>query len=603
MKKYLIDRVDLMKEWDYEKNANLNPAVITIGTHLKAWWKCEKGHSWEALVSNRARLGRSCPYCSHQLPIVGETDLLSLYPEVCKELHPAKNGNMDPSKTMPGTHKEAWFICPDCGFEYKTRIYNRVKGIGCPVCANKKIVPGVNDFASKYPDLMKEWDFKKNKDVSPYDIPSSCETEVWWKCPIGHEYLAKVRSRASGRKCPICLKAKGTSFPEQAIFYYVKKYFPEAINGYRDIFSHSMELDIFIPSIKVGIEYDGLAWHKTKTNIERDKRKYSICEKNGIYLIRVREAEYEEETKTCDLLLILGDTRDSKYLNKEIYHVLTVITSISPKYVSNTIAGFDMQSQQRKLQFGFELMNVDVERDRRDIQQYLVDFENSLAKHRPDLIKEWDYEKNKPLTPNNVMLNCNEKVWWKCSVCGHEWQTTVAERGGHDKTNCPICALKIGAKKHHEFVLKQKGSIAETHPHLLAKWDYSKNTVKPEEVVAGSGEKAWWKCQKCGYSWQTTICHMSARDSKCPCCQNKVCVPGINDIKTLYPNLMVDWDYEKNAIDPSKNTVAGKEAFWKCHSCGHEWSSRIYNRIKGVGCPNCARLRRIGNTFAKKKKE
>ena len=65
------NNASLMKEWDFEKNDPLgfDPAEIGIGSHYKVWWKCQEGHSWEAMVSNRARHGRGCPYCSHQIEL------------------------------------------------------------------------------------------------------------------------------------------------------------------------------------------------------------------------------------------------------------------------------------------------------------------------------------------------------------------------------------------------------------------------------------------------------------------------------------------------------------------------------------------------------
>ena len=591
--KNITDFPELLKEWDYDKNFGIDPRKVSFGSNKLYWWKCCKGHSWQARPANRTRLGRSCPYCTHQKAIVGVNDFQTLFPEIVKELHPIKNENLDPSHIMPGTHKEAWFICPKCGSEYKMRIYSRTKGMGCPVCANQKIVKGINDFQTKHPDAAKDWHPTKNGIHLPSDFSSHSSFEAWWRCPLGHEYKSKIVYKANGKQCPICTMANKTSFPEQAILYYVKKYFPDAINGYRGIFKNAMEIDIYIPSIKVGIEYDGMAWHNTKINIERDIRKYNNCKENGIYLIRVREKPYEEDIKACDLLLVLENLFDSRFLNREIYHVLLVATSKKDPlklFLPNKKSSFEQMMETAKL------MDVDVERDRRKIQKYLTEFEDSLAKYRPDLIDEWDFEKNKPLTPYNVKFKSNERVWWKCKRCGNEWQAVIAERTGHSKTNCPICANSIGGSKHHEFVLKQKGSIVKTHPHILRKWDYDKNSLSPDHVTAGSGEKVWWKCPDCGYSWQTSVCHMASRDSGCPCCRNKVTVSGINDIATKYPNLLLDWDYNKNVgLDPHKISIAGRRAWWKCHICGHEWNSLIASRAKGTGCPKCAVERRKQN--------
>lgn len=64
-KKFLIDNPTLMAEWNWEKNdgLGLNPEILTLGNGKKAWWKCSKGHEWEAKIQNRNN-GRGCPYCS-----------------------------------------------------------------------------------------------------------------------------------------------------------------------------------------------------------------------------------------------------------------------------------------------------------------------------------------------------------------------------------------------------------------------------------------------------------------------------------------------------------------------------------------------------------
>lgn len=589
---YLSDLPDIVSEWDYEKNKDLNPTKIVASSKKKVWWKCKNGHSWLAMISNRARLGRSCPYCSHQLPIIGETDLFSLYPNIYHEMEKSsKNKDIDLRTIMPGTHKEAWFICANCGYEYKKRIYSRTKGSGCPVCASKIIIKGINDFGTKRPELIREWNFEKNDNVSPYAIPINYNKEVWWICPIGHEYKAKVSQRSYGKQCPICISSNKTSFPEQAILYYVKKLFHNTVNRYKSVFDNSMELDIYIPDLKIGIEYDGIHWHNGEESLNRELKKYRICKENDIYLIRVREEKYPENVETCDLLFVLDETKNDGKLDSIIISILSTLASISTKYgVFN-----NEMSMADRVKLSIDLYDVNVKRDRRKIQSYLNEFDGSLAQFRPDLVEEWDFKKNEPLTPYNVKLNSNEKVWWKCQKCGNEWITSISERGGHDSTNCPKCSKEIGGKKHHDFVLRQKGSLFQTHPHLLSKWDYERNILSPKDVVAGSGEKVWWKCQKCGYSWKTSVCHMTARDSNCPVCLNRVCLTGYNDLKTKYPNLIEDWDYDKNLEDPSMITSSGKRAFWKCHTCGYEWSALIISRIRGTGCPQCAINRRKKN--------
>ena len=56
-------------------------------------------------------------------------------------------------------------------------------------------------------------------------------------------------------------------FPEQATFFYVHKLYSDAINKYKPVFLGSMELDIYIPSIHTGIEFDGANWHQSMSSM------------------------------------------------------------------------------------------------------------------------------------------------------------------------------------------------------------------------------------------------------------------------------------------------------------------------------------------------
>jgi len=54
--------MSLANEWNYEKNNSLTPMDITPNSGKKVWWKCKKGHEWQATVANRNR-GSGCPVC------------------------------------------------------------------------------------------------------------------------------------------------------------------------------------------------------------------------------------------------------------------------------------------------------------------------------------------------------------------------------------------------------------------------------------------------------------------------------------------------------------------------------------------------------------
>ena len=72
---YLFDNKKVMDEWDYILNKDLDPKVISPGSHLKAWWKCSKcGHKWRAPIGRRVK-GSKCPCCANRIVIIGINDL------------------------------------------------------------------------------------------------------------------------------------------------------------------------------------------------------------------------------------------------------------------------------------------------------------------------------------------------------------------------------------------------------------------------------------------------------------------------------------------------------------------------------------------------
>ena len=66
-KKFLIDNPTLMAEWNWEKNneLGLDPKTLTCGSEKKAWWKCVKGHEWDAVIYSR-NSGIGCPLCNEE---------------------------------------------------------------------------------------------------------------------------------------------------------------------------------------------------------------------------------------------------------------------------------------------------------------------------------------------------------------------------------------------------------------------------------------------------------------------------------------------------------------------------------------------------------
>ena len=162
-KRYIIDNKELMKEWNWEKNKDLDPTKTSIGSNFKVWWKCEQGHEWEATIYPRVK-GIGCPYCSGKRAIKGINDFATIHPELLEEWDYEENekNGISPEKMTLGSQKLVNWICSN-GHKYTRSIYDRLHGrYKCPYCSKRIIKKGINDLATTNPELLEEWDYEKN---------------------------------------------------------------------------------------------------------------------------------------------------------------------------------------------------------------------------------------------------------------------------------------------------------------------------------------------------------------------------------------------------------------------------------------------------------
>lgn len=572
-KTYIIEYPNLIKAWDWDKNNELNlfPSELSTGSNKKAWWKCSLGHEWQATISSRVA-GRGCPFCSNRKVLPGFNDLATIRPFLVQEWNTDKNGTLTPTTVLAGSYKKVWWKCA-YGHEWQAAIAHRTyRNQGCPYCSGRRVIAGTTDLATLNPKLAKEWHPTKNGSLMPNQVTIHSGKKIWWLCANGHEWLASPHDRDGDRtNCPICNVRRQTSFAEQAIFYYIKKYFPDAINKYRDIFSNTMELDIYIPSKSIGIEYDGINWHKTEKEYRRERKKYQICKNKNIFLIRLKENSKIVWDDVADKIFYIDKTRNYKKLN----HLILILLD----YINSLIQKEDL----------FTVFLVDIEKDKNEIECYLNEIQNSLADLKPDLIEEWNYEKNGRLKPEMFSLHSNEIVWWKCKKCGHVWKTSINRRTGKIGSGCALCGNIKKGKSFHSGYLSVNGSLAQNNPELAQEWHPFKNDMTPYDITSASPIKVWWRCKNCGYEWSASPNNRS-RGVGCPCCSGRVPKIGVNDLATVDPVLASEWHTEKNTpLQPNMVLPkSGKKVWWKCKICGYEWQAAPHSRSAGHGCPCCS---------------
>ncbi len=99
----------LSEQWHPTKNGRLTPKDVPPGSRKKVWWRCEKSHSWQAIISSRSN-GRGCPYCSGRFA-TEDNNLGKLRPDIAKQWHPDKNNPLKPTDVKMFSHKKVWWRC------------------------------------------------------------------------------------------------------------------------------------------------------------------------------------------------------------------------------------------------------------------------------------------------------------------------------------------------------------------------------------------------------------------------------------------------------------------------------------------------------------
>ncbi|MEK6833218.1 MAG: zinc-ribbon domain-containing protein [Nanoarchaeota archaeon] len=68
----------------------------------------------------------------------------------------------------------------------------------------------------------------------------------------------------------------------------------------------------------------------------------------------------------------------------------------------------------------------------------------------PELLKEWDYDKNIVIDPTKTLPGSNKIVYWKCEK-GHEWQSDICRRS--NGASCPFCFWIKRGKTRKETIV------------------------------------------------------------------------------------------------------------------------------------------------------
>lgn len=274
------------------------------GSSKKVKIVCKKhGEFWQN--ANSHLNGCGCPKCGLESSAEKSRERYTskFFKERSKIIHKGKY-IYDENTIYTDARTPIQIICPIHGPFYQPP-YRHLNGCGCPKCGGTGKL-STKEFIEKAKEIhLSEYDYSKVEYIDSH-------TKVCIICPEHGEFWMTPNAHLRGTGCPSC--SHKISRSENEIFEYIKANTQlQVLNNVRGILSDNKELDIYIPSKKIAIEYNGMRWHSEEFGKDKNYHinKLNECNQQGIRLIQVFETEY---IKNKDLILkkilhIIGETK------------------------------------------------------------------------------------------------------------------------------------------------------------------------------------------------------------------------------------------------------------------------------------------------------
>jgi hypothetical protein len=403
------------------------------------------------------------------VPTKKEKQPLSVtHPDLAKEAD-----GWDPSLITAGVNTIVTWKCSQ-SHRWKASVFRRANGAGCPVCSNRKVISGINDFATTHPELAKEI-----SQGDPTCVTAGSDKKMTWRCSLGHIWEASVGSRVlRNTGCPICAGVI-------------------VLSGFNDLLTLFPE---------IALQADG--WDPKTISPGSHKYFKWKCSNGHTWEAKVQSRVVTSSKRNEDSVA----TGCPYCHGRKAWQGFNDLQATHPEIAKKLVD----QSEATQVTFGSELkLNWICEKGH--IFQARVYDMSKPGSHCPFCSGSKVLEGFNDLTtthpsysaqlidinPREVSAGSKRVGQWRCEL-GHVWKSSINSRISNS-TNCPICS---GA-----LVLKGFNDIATSHPELVSEvdgWD-------PATLTRGSGRVVGWKCQY-GHKWKAKPTDRTTRGSGCPTC-------------------------------------------------------------------------------------
>lgn len=241
--------------------------------------------------------GEGCPKCRYIKSAASKRRSISEVIDAANEVH---NGKYDYSLITEYKNDRIKYpiICPEHGVFYQT-MNNHIKARqGCPVCGRNRCDEARKDTFEDFVRKARlthgdKYEYLDNNYVNT-------DTKIGITCPVHGVFYMEPGNHIFGQGCPKCFKDK--SGVEKELFEYIQSLLPgiEVEENNRTILN-GKEIDVYIPSLKLGFEMNGLIWHSDKFDTDKDYHlnKTELASEKGVTLVHIFEDEWLLKNEIC----------------------------------------------------------------------------------------------------------------------------------------------------------------------------------------------------------------------------------------------------------------------------------------------------------------
>ncbi len=561
--------------WCYDLNDDMTPDNVLYASNKKAYFRCNKGHEFSrsiyAMTTSDGK-SRGCPHCkqTNKKALSGENDFFIVCPTAKEMWDYDKNVGVEPESLLPNSGITAHFKCSE-GHTFIRKIHQFNAYPLCPEC---EFIEN-HSIAVTKPEILKFWDYKKNT-LSPYKVSPYSKDMAFWKCQkCGHTWKAVIANRTTAKKskCPSC--DMGRAFNEgQIIAKTFRKYNPDASK-------------LWVDKLNNGLTPDNVSEKSGKTV-------YLRCVNNPEHI-------YPRKVYTIPKQNPFGCPycqSERKIATLRVKNIFAICPESKEMWDWKKNKGIDPYQLLPGSRTHIHLKCKNGHEFERAVYTFIKTpkcpecNKNKYAiEHYAQMVKQWNFAKNKGIDINRTSANSKETAWWKCKKCGYEWQAQISSRK-LSKGLCPCC-------ENRTVIVEGITDLFTVAPDLKIDYDFQKNIeINTAILSATTNELLWWKCHICGHEWQASPTGRLKCNNdnyivrSCPVCA------GIIRTKTYaeeYPELIDRFIEDKNGykFTDLKGEALKRKFWWHCYICNEDFEATLSSMIRSKysqskGCSYCA---------------